>query len=187
MNATNHAPNVSPRPTPTSIVPTHAVVAEGVVVVDTLTPETEIHPTGSSSTPVHIADVEPVLQSMPPPLPAKRVTVLGLPAPSAIPAVAPKSRKRPTANPDAAKKRRCTRDTEAGPSCGSGLMSRQRSKFVPLIDEMINECGSEVERLAKELKESRERSSQLEGKLKVIEDAHSLEIAQFESRVGELE
>ena len=43
------------------------------------------------------------------------------------------------------------------------------SQFVSLIDEMISECGSEFERLAKELAESRERSSQLEGKLKVIE------------------
>ncbi|KAF2539680.1 hypothetical protein F2Q70_00004288 [Brassica cretica] len=52
---------------------------------------------------------------------------------------------------------------------------------------MISECGSEVESLAKELEESREKSSQLEGKLKVIEDAHSLEAAWFESRNGELE
>ena len=42
---------------------------------------------------------------------------------------------------------------------------------------MISECGSEVERLAKEFEESRENSSQIEGKLKVIEDAHSLEAA----------
>ncbi|KAF3523872.1 hypothetical protein F2Q69_00047705 [Brassica cretica] len=52
---------------------------------------------------------------------------------------------------------------------------------------MISECGSEVECLAKELEESREKSSQLEGKLKVIEDTHSLEEALFESRIGELE
>ncbi|KAF2607831.1 hypothetical protein F2Q68_00044245 [Brassica cretica] len=52
---------------------------------------------------------------------------------------------------------------------------------------MISECGLEVERLAKEFEESREKSPQLEGKLKVIEDAHSLEEAQFESRIGELE
>nr|VDD44113.1 unnamed protein product [Brassica oleracea] len=52
---------------------------------------------------------------------------------------------------------------------------------------MISECGSEVELLAKELEESREKLSQLEGKLKVIEDAHSLEEARFESRIGELE
>ena len=47
-------------------------------------------------------------------------------------------------------------------------------QFVLLIDGMISECGSEVKRLAKELEESGENSSQLEGKLKVIEDAHSL-------------
>ena len=52
---------------------------------------------------------------------------------------------------------------------------------------MISECGLEVERLAKELEESREKSSQLEGKLKVIEDAHSLEVARFKSWIGELE
>ena len=52
---------------------------------------------------------------------------------------------------------------------------------------MISECGLEVERLAKEFEESREKSPQLEGKFKVIEDAHSLEEAQFESRIGELE
>ena len=51
---------------------------------------------------------------------------------------------------------------------------------------MISEYRSEVERLAKELEESREKSSQFEGKLKVIEDAHSLEAARFESRIGEL-
>ncbi|KAF2557285.1 hypothetical protein F2Q70_00017291 [Brassica cretica] len=52
---------------------------------------------------------------------------------------------------------------------------------------MISECGSEVERFAKELEESREKSSQLERKLKVIEDAHSLEVARFEYWIGELE
>ena len=60
-------------------------------------------------------------------------------------------------------------------------------QFVSLIDGMISERGSEVERLAEEVEESREKSSQLEGKLKVIEDAHSLEAARFESRIGELE
>ena len=59
-------------------------------------------------------------------------------------------------------------------------------QFVSLIDGMISERGSEVERLAEEVEESREKSSQLEGKLKVIEDAHSLEADRFESRIGEL-
>ncbi|KAG2330562.1 hypothetical protein Bca52824_001742 [Brassica carinata] len=54
------------------------------------------------------------------------------PPQNAIPDSAPKSRKRPCANPDAAKNRRCIKDSEAGPSsskaCGSGLVSRQRAK-----------------------------------------------------------
>ncbi|KAL0702217.1 hypothetical protein Bca4012_058339 [Brassica carinata] len=155
-----------------TIVPTLAVPAEGVVAMDTSAPEIEVQPSGSSSTLVHIVDVEPVLESMPPPPPppAKRETVLGPPAPSVIPAAMPKSRKRPGANPDEAKKTRYTKDSEARPSsskaCGSGLVSRQHVKFVLSIEGMINECGSEVERLAKEFAESRERSSQLDGKLK---------------------
>nr|VDD24726.1 unnamed protein product [Brassica oleracea] len=100
---------------------------------------------------------------MPPP-PAKTLIVLGLPAPSATPAAALKSRKRPSTNPDAAKRKRCT---EAGalPTkvFGSGLSSRHRTKFVSLIDGMISECGSEVKRLAKELEESREKLSSLKG------------------------
>ncbi|KAG2255645.1 hypothetical protein Bca52824_074939 [Brassica carinata] len=100
-----------------------------------------------------------------PHVPAKRVIVLGRPAPSATPAAVPKSRKRPSANPDAAKRKRCT---EAGP-----LPTK-------------TECGSEIERLAKELDESREMSSLLEGNLKVIQDAHFVEEARFDSRIGEL-
>nr|VDD44643.1 unnamed protein product [Brassica oleracea] len=123
---------------------------------------------------------------MPPP--AKRSIVVGLSAPSAAPAVVPKSRKRPSANPYADKKRKCI---EAGPlptrASGSGSASRHRAKFVSLIDGMISEFGSEVERLAKELEESREKSPQLEGKLNVIEDAHSLEAGRFRSWIGELE
>ncbi|KAF3525544.1 hypothetical protein F2Q69_00048558 [Brassica cretica] len=52
-----------------------------------------------------------------------------------------------------------------------------RAKFVSLIDRMINDCGSEVERLMKELAESKERSSYLETKLAIIEDYHSLEMS----------
>ncbi|KAF3506675.1 hypothetical protein F2Q69_00006392 [Brassica cretica] len=93
---------------------------------------------------------------MPPP-PAKRVLVLGLPAPSATLAVVRESRKRPSANPDATKRKRCTK---AGPLptkvSGLGLSSRHRAKFVSLIDGMISECGLEVERLAKEFEEFRE-------------------------------
>ncbi|KAF2576610.1 hypothetical protein F2Q70_00003615 [Brassica cretica] len=155
--------------------------------MDVSAPEVEIQPSASSTTPARVVDTEPVHESMPTPL-AKRVIVLGLPAPSATPAAALKSRKRPSANPDAAKRKRCT---EAGAlptkASGLGLSSRHRAKFVSLIDGMISECGSEVERLAKKLEESREKSSQLEGKLKVIEDAHSFEEARFESKIGELE
>ena len=60
-------------------------------------------------------------------------------------------------------------------------------QFVSLIEGVINECGSEVERLAKELAESQEWSTQLGGKLKVIEDAHSAEVSQFEDRISDLE
>ncbi|KAF2570811.1 hypothetical protein F2Q70_00003843 [Brassica cretica] len=95
---------------------------------------------------------------------------------------------RPSANPNAAKRKRCT---EAGvlptKASGSGLSSRHRAKFISLIDGAIGECGFEVKRVGKELEESREKFSQLEGKLKVIEDFHSLEEARFESRIGELE
>ncbi|KAF2620429.1 hypothetical protein F2Q68_00039229 [Brassica cretica] len=112
----------------------------------------------------------------------------GLSAPSAAPAVMSKGRKRPSANPDAATKRKCV---EAGPlptrASGSGSASRHRAKFISLIDGKISEFGSEAERLAKESEESREKSSQVEGKMKVIEDAHSLEAARVESRIGVLE
>ncbi|KAF3549619.1 hypothetical protein DY000_02006631 [Brassica cretica] len=93
----------------------------------------------------------------------------------------PKTRKRPSTDPDAAKKRRYTKDSEAYPLPAKASVSDLASRHRP------KECGSEVERLAKELAESREKSSQLKGKLKVIEDAHSLEVTQFDFRIGELE
>ncbi|KAF3560669.1 hypothetical protein DY000_02014478 [Brassica cretica] len=94
-------------------------------------PEVEVQPSSSSTTPVHVVNAEPVHKLIPPPQ-AKREIVLGLPVPNAIPAAMPKSRKRPCTNPDAAKRR------------------RHFAKFVSLIDGMISECGSEVERLAKD-------------------------------------
>ncbi|KAF2620670.1 hypothetical protein F2Q68_00039309 [Brassica cretica] len=104
------------------------VPSGGVVAMDVSTPKVEIQPSGSSMTPIRVVDVEPAQESMPPP-PAKRVIVLGLPAPSATLAAVPKSRKRPSANPDAAKRKRCT---EAGPlptmASGSGLSSRHHAK-----------------------------------------------------------
>ncbi|KAL0899030.1 hypothetical protein Bca101_082991 [Brassica carinata] len=174
--AANHAPNASPRPTHTYIVPTPSVAAEGVVVVYTLTPETEIHPSGSSSTPVHITEVEAVLESMPPPLPGKRETVLGLPAPSAIPAVAPKSLKRPAANPDAAKKRRCTRDSEAGPSCNLGktVSSLLKAKEVKVAK------SSELRRLKRKVKGGEESTAS------AIEGARESVCAEFRSRLARI-
>ncbi|KAF3579996.1 hypothetical protein DY000_02030975 [Brassica cretica] len=65
---------------------------------------------------------------MPPP-PAKREIVLGFPAPIATLAAVSKSRKRPSANSDAAKRKRCT-ETGVLPTkaSGSGLSSRHRAK-----------------------------------------------------------
>ena len=93
------------------------VPAGGVSVKDVPAPEVEVQPSGSSTTPVRVVDAETAPESMPPP--AKRSIVVGLPAPSATPAVVPKSRKRPSANPDATRKRICE---EAGtlPTKASG-------------------------------------------------------------------
>ena len=96
-------------------------------------------------TPVLVVDAEPAHESMPPP-PAKRVLVLGLPAPSATLAVVRKSRKRPSANPDATKRKRCT---EAGPLptnvSGLGLSSRHRAKVCfekKLLSFLVCACRS---------------------------------------------
>ncbi|KAJ4917523.1 Uncharacterized protein Rs2_03073 [Raphanus sativus] len=70
--------DTSPRPAFPIVVLTPANLTEGVVAIDTSEPEMEVQPSGSSSTPVHIVDVESVLELMPPPSPAKREIVLGL-------------------------------------------------------------------------------------------------------------
>ncbi|KAF2596213.1 hypothetical protein F2Q68_00010245 [Brassica cretica] len=149
--------DVSPRPEVPVEAPTFealpvcdAVPAGEAVAKNMLAPDAKVkvQPSGSSMTPVRVVEGEPAPESMPPP--AKRSIVVGLSAPSAAPAVMTKSRKRPSANLDAAKKRKCV---EAGPlptrASGSGLASRHRAK--------------------------------------VIEDAHFLEAARFESQIGELE
>ncbi|KAF3571705.1 hypothetical protein F2Q69_00058907 [Brassica cretica] len=87
------------------------VPASEVVSIDVSAPEVKVQPSVSSTTPVRVVDAEPAHESMPPP-PAKRVIVLRLPAPSATPDAVSKSRKRPSTNPDPAKRKRCT---EAGP------------------------------------------------------------------------
>ncbi|KAF8112111.1 hypothetical protein N665_0067s0031 [Sinapis alba] len=152
-------------PIPEVLLTRDAVPAKGVVDMDASVLKVEVKPAGSSSTPVHAVDAEPVCESMPsPPPPTKRETVLGLPTPSVAPTAVPKSCKRPSANPDAAKKRRCTKDSKAGPlpakAYGSGMASRHRAN------------------------RSREKGRR---SLKVIEDAHSLEVTQFESLIGKLE
>ncbi|KAF2590658.1 hypothetical protein F2Q70_00038616 [Brassica cretica] len=144
-----------------TVKPTRSVSPRYVVPVEALTPKV-----------LHVCDIPSLLVGWLPWMCRRlmskfshRRVIVGLPAPSSTPAAEPKSRKRPSANPDAAKRKRCT---EAGAlptkASGSGLSSGHRTKFVSLIDGMISECGSEVERLAKELEESRENSSQLEGK-----------------------
>ena len=104
-----------------------AVLAGEAVAKNVLVPDAEVQPSGSSTTLVCVVEDEPAPESMPPT--AKRSIVVGLPAPSAAPAVVPKSRKRPSANPYAAKKRKCV---EAGHlptrASGSGSASRHRAK-----------------------------------------------------------
>ena len=77
------------------------------------------------------AEVDPAAVSKPPP-PVKRVIVLGLLGLSAMSAAPAKGRKRPCANPDAPKRKRCTKGPDAGPSSSkapsSGLMSQHRAK-----------------------------------------------------------
>lgn len=100
--------------------------ASGVLV-----PEVELQPSGSSTTPATVDDIEPVHESMPPPT-ANRVIVLALPALGAISAAKPKGRKRPCTDSDVAKKRRCAKEPWAGslPAKGSSSVStsRQRAK-----------------------------------------------------------
>ncbi|KAF2558232.1 hypothetical protein F2Q68_00015271 [Brassica cretica] len=60
-------------------------------------------------------------------------------------------------------------------------------QFVSLIDGLIGDGGSEVGRFSKELVNSREASSQLEAKLKIVEESHASETSQFEIRISDLE
>ncbi|KAF3532490.1 hypothetical protein DY000_02038382 [Brassica cretica] len=131
-------------------------------------------PSGSSTTPVSILERGQVMDSMPPLLDKKEI-VLGLPAPSAAPL--PKGRKRNRAATETAKKRRCSKCAEGEPS---GPLSQYRAKFISLIDEMIGDCGLEVERLTEGLLESWEALKQIEATLKSTEDAHAAETSQLE-------
>ncbi|KAF2556138.1 hypothetical protein F2Q68_00015241 [Brassica cretica] len=147
----------------------HDVAVGGDETVAVIPPaEVTDQPSGSSTTLAPIVEPELTSGLMPPPT-AKREIFLGQCARSAAPLVPLKGRKRSSANPYAAKKRQCVKG------------------FISLIDGMIKDYGSEVERLTKELAESQDKLPQLEAKLKVIEDSHSLEISQFETQIGEFE
>ncbi|KAF2594762.1 hypothetical protein F2Q70_00042768 [Brassica cretica] len=126
-------------------------------------PEVSAQPSGSSTTPVPAPKEEKSTELMPPPLDRKEI-VLGLPASSAAPLT--KSRKRTGAATETVKKRRCTAGAEGEPS---GPLSQHRAKFVSLIDGMLSDCGSEIERSTRGLAESREALKQAEAALKSTE------------------
>ncbi|KAF2557641.1 hypothetical protein F2Q68_00013649 [Brassica cretica] len=138
-------------------------------------------PSGSSTTPVSIPEKGQVMELMPPPLDRKEI-VLGLPAPSAAPL--PKGRKRNGAKTETAKKRRCSKGAEGEPS---GPLPQYRAKFISLIDGMISDCGSEVERLTEGVAELREALKRIEATLKSTEDVHAAETSQLEVQVSGLE
>ncbi|KAF2604048.1 hypothetical protein F2Q70_00026556 [Brassica cretica] len=141
----------------------------GTDTVPVQVPEVLAQSSGSSTTPVSIPEKGQVMESMPPPLDRKEI-VLGLPTPSA--ALLPKGRKRNGAATETAKKRRCSKGAEGEPL---GPLPQYRAKFISLIDGMISDCGSEVERLTEGLAESREALKRIEATLKSTEDAHAAE------------
>ncbi|KAF3611919.1 hypothetical protein DY000_02047547 [Brassica cretica] len=122
--------------------------------MDVSAPEIKIQRSGSSTTPVRVVDTEPAHELMPPPS-AKREIVLGLPAPSGLRLL----RRRVARGRALTRTRPREREVLKLVLC----LPRRLVRFVSLIDGMISECGSEVELLAKELEESREKLSQLEG------------------------
>ncbi|KAF3538938.1 hypothetical protein F2Q69_00022540 [Brassica cretica] len=95
-----------------------------------------------------------------------------------------KSGKRTGAVTETVKKRRCSTGAEGEPS---GRLLQHRAKFVSLIDGMLSDCGSEIERSTRGLAESREALKQAEAALKSTEAAHAAELSQLEVRVGDLE
>ncbi|KAL0645785.1 hypothetical protein Bca4012_044076 [Brassica carinata] len=143
---------------------------------------------GSSTKPGPVAEKEQTVETMPPP-PVKREIVLALRAPSTTFAAPPKRRKRSCTTSKTTKKKRCIKSEEGETSLrgGTGLMSQHRAKFVSLIDGLIGNCGSEVGRLSKELENSQEASSQLEDKLKIVEESYASETSQLEIRISDLE
>ncbi|KAF3563187.1 hypothetical protein DY000_02013039 [Brassica cretica] len=113
-------------------------------------PEVSAQPSGSSTTPVQASKEEKATELMPPLLDRKEI-VLGLPASSAAPLT--KTRKRTGAATETVKKRRCTAGAEGEPL---GPLSQHRAKFVTMIDGMLSDCRSEIERSTRGLAESRE-------------------------------
>ncbi|KAF3591479.1 hypothetical protein DY000_02021725 [Brassica cretica] len=140
-------------------------------------PDTSVHPTGSSTTPILVEDKEKAAESMPPP-PARKDIVMALRAPSAAPVVQPKGRKRKFAKGG---------DGESSQQGGSNLAPRLRGKFVSLIDGMISECGSEVSRLARDLTKMQGKCFETEAMLKAMEGSHSAKMSKLEAEIGELE
>ncbi|KAF3604480.1 hypothetical protein F2Q69_00034565 [Brassica cretica] len=129
-------------------------------------PEVSAQPSGFSTTPVPAPKEEKATELMPPPLDRKEI-VLRLPAFSAAPLT--KNRKRTGAATKTVKKRRCT------------------FVFVSLIDGMLSDCGSEIERSTRGLAESREALKQAEPALKSTEAARAAELSQLEVRVSDQE
>ncbi|KAF2538676.1 hypothetical protein F2Q68_00019897 [Brassica cretica] len=106
-----------------------------------------IHQSGDRRGILSIVGVEPFRG----PMFTWKEIVLGLPASSAAPLT--KTRKRTGAATETVKKRRCTAGAEGEPL---GPLSQHRAKFVTLIDGMLSDCRSEIERSTRGLAESRE-------------------------------
>ncbi|KAF2561010.1 hypothetical protein F2Q70_00017464 [Brassica cretica] len=139
-------------------------------------PDASALPAGSSTTPILVEDKERAADSMPPP-PARKEIILALRAPSVVPVVQPKGRKRQFTKGG---------DGESSQQGDSTIASGLRGKFMSLIDGMISECGSETSCLAGELLELQGRRSETEAILTAVKDSHSLKVSKLEVAIGEL-
>ncbi|KAF2593678.1 hypothetical protein F2Q70_00042343 [Brassica cretica] len=140
-------------------------------------PDASALPAGSSTTPILVEDKGRAADSMPLP-PARKEIVLALHAPSVVPVIQPKGRKRKFTNGG---------DGESSQQGGSSIASGLRGKFVSLIDGMISECGSETSRLAGELLELQGRWSETEAMMTAVKGSHSVKVSKLEIAIGELE
>ncbi|KAF3608294.1 hypothetical protein DY000_02050222 [Brassica cretica] len=107
-----------------------------------------------------------------------------IPSSSTLSVSAEGNKKENGAATETAKKRRCYKGAEGEPL---GPLPQYRAKFISLIDGMISDCGSEVERLTEGLTEMLEALKRIEATLKSIEDAHAAETSQLEVQVSGLE